>query len=109
MKIPLATAQDSHSQGLLEHPHYTRPAEFRGWGVPEILLSGNHAEVARWRRQQSLLRTAQSRPDLLAKADLTEQERHFLQQVLAVRAEPTADPEHPFNLTTAGHKDTEDL
>ena len=55
----------SHATGLLEYPHYTRPPEFRGWGVPEVLLSGNHAEIARWRREQSLLRTLEKRPDLL--------------------------------------------
>jgi tRNA (guanine37-N1)-methyltransferase len=66
---------DSHTNGLLEYPQYTRPQNFRGWEVPPILLSGNHAEVARWRREQSILRTMERRPDLLAKADLTEEER----------------------------------
>ena len=61
-----AIVQDSHSSGLLEHPHYTRPAEFRGLAVPEELLSGNHARVAAWRKAQSLLRTRQRRPELLA-------------------------------------------
>jgi tRNA (guanine37-N1)-methyltransferase len=75
---PLSSADDSFAQGLLEHPQYTRPAEFRGMKVPEVLLSGNHAEIARWRRQQSLLRTAQRRPDLLARADLTEEEKQWL-------------------------------
>jgi tRNA (guanine37-N1)-methyltransferase len=75
---PLSSADDSFAQGLLEHPQYTRPAEFRGMSVPEVLLSGNHAEIARWRRQQSLLRTAQRRPDLLARADLTEEEKQWL-------------------------------
>lgn len=56
---------ESFSEGLLEYPQYTRPAEFRGWPVPEILLSGNHAEIARWRREQSLLRTRHLRPDLV--------------------------------------------
>jgi len=78
---PLATAHDSHASSLLEHPHYTRPALFRGWAVPEVLLSGNHAEVARWRRQQSLLRTYQRRPDLLARADLSAEDREFLQRL----------------------------
>ncbi|MCI0541544.1 MAG: tRNA (guanosine(37)-N1)-methyltransferase TrmD [Verrucomicrobiales bacterium] len=55
---------DSFSQGLLEYPHYTRPADFRGWKVPEVLLSGNHADIARWRREQALLRTRLKRPDL---------------------------------------------
>lgn len=79
---PLATVQDSHASGLLEHPHYTRPAVFRGWAVPEVLLSGNHAEVARWRRQQSLLRTCQRRPDLLAKAELSAEDQEFLQHLV---------------------------
>jgi tRNA (guanine37-N1)-methyltransferase len=57
---------ESHAGGLLEYPHYTRPAEFRGWQVPDVLLSGNHAEIARWRRRQALERTRQRRPDLLA-------------------------------------------
>jgi tRNA (guanine37-N1)-methyltransferase len=75
---PLSSADDSFAQSLLEHPQYTRPAEFRGMSVPEVLLSGNHGEIARWRRQQSLLRTAQHRPDLLARADLTEEEKQWL-------------------------------
>ncbi len=67
--------EESHVGGLLEYPHYTRPAEFRGWNVPEVLLSGNHAEIARWRREQRIHRTAARRPDLLARADLTAEER----------------------------------
>lgn len=69
---------DSHASGLLEYPHYTRPAEFRGWTVPEVLLSGDHARIARWRREQALLRTWQRRPDLLSTAQLTESDRKFL-------------------------------
>jgi tRNA (guanine37-N1)-methyltransferase len=57
---------ESHAGGLLEYPHYTRPADFRGWQVPDVLLSGNHAEIARWRRRQALERTRERRPDLLA-------------------------------------------
>ena len=60
-----SAADESFSHGLLEYPHYTRPAEFRGMKVPEILLSGNHAEIARWRAEQARLRTAERRPDLL--------------------------------------------
>jgi tRNA (guanine37-N1)-methyltransferase len=78
---PLAAAKDSHAGGLLEHPHYTRPAEFRGWQVPEALLSGNHAEIRRWRRQQALLRTYERRPDLLATAHLTEEDMVFLREL----------------------------
>ncbi|MGC8744819.1 MAG: tRNA (guanosine(37)-N1)-methyltransferase TrmD [Verrucomicrobiia bacterium] len=59
--------EESFSTGLLEYPHYTRPSDFRGWKVPEVLLSGNHAEIAKWRRQQSLKRTMERRPDLYNK------------------------------------------
>ena len=69
---------DSHATGLLEYPHYTRPPEFRGWNIPEILLSGDHGKIARWRREQALLRTWLRRPDLLAKADLSPKDRQFL-------------------------------
>ena len=60
-----SAADDSFSSGLLEAPQYTRPAEFRGWKVPDVLLSGNHAEIARWRKEQALKRTRENRPDLL--------------------------------------------
>jgi tRNA (guanine37-N1)-methyltransferase len=60
-----SAADDSFSNGLLEAPQYTRPAEFRGWKVPEVLLSGNHAEIARWRKEQAVNRTRENRPDLL--------------------------------------------
>ncbi len=75
---PEGAADDSHASGLLEYPHYTRPPEFRGWRVPDMLLSGDHARIARWRREQSLLRTWKQRPDLLAAAPLTEADRKFL-------------------------------
>jgi len=76
-----ATAKDSHSSGLLEHPHYTRPAEYRGHGIPEILLSGHHAKQAEWRRQQSLARTLARRPDLLDKANLSEADLAYLESL----------------------------
>jgi tRNA (guanine37-N1)-methyltransferase len=60
-----SAADDSFSNGLLEAPQYTRPADFRGWKVPEVLLSGNHAEIAKWRREQAIKRTRENRPDLL--------------------------------------------
>ncbi len=66
-----STLEESHSGNLLEYPHYTRPSEFRGWNVPGVLLSGNHAEIAKWRRKESLRRTKQRRPDLFAKLDLS--------------------------------------
>lgn len=62
-----SSVDESFSAGLLEYPHYTRPAEFRGWGVPEVLMSGNHAEIERWRRAQATRRTAERRPDLWEK------------------------------------------
>lgn len=73
-----AIIEDSFGQRLLEWPHYTRPPEFRGLRVPEVLLSGDHARVARWRREQALARTLRRRPDLLAQADLSPQDRAFL-------------------------------
>ena len=75
---PDAPAKDSHAAGLLEHPHYTRPPVFRGWEVPEVLRSGDHGRIARWRREQSLRRTWERRPDLLAQADLTPEERALI-------------------------------
>ena len=77
---PAGAIDDSHAGGLLEYPHYTRPPEFRGWEVPEVLLSGDHARVDRWRREQALLRTWQRRPDLLERAELTEAEWAWLRQ-----------------------------
>ena len=71
-------SDDSFATGLLEYPQYTRPPEFRGHGVPEILVSGDHARVARWRREQALRRTYRRRPDLLASARLSDQDRQFL-------------------------------
>jgi tRNA (guanine37-N1)-methyltransferase len=75
---PDGVMDDSHASGLLEYPHYTRPADFRGWKVPEVLLSGDHLRIERWRREQSILRTWQRRPDLISAADLSEREREFL-------------------------------
>jgi tRNA (guanine37-N1)-methyltransferase len=77
---PTGALDDSHAAGLLEYPHYTRPPDFRGWGVPDVLLSGDHGKVDRWRREQALLRTLQRRPDLLERADLTETERAWLRR-----------------------------
>ncbi|MGE5249483.1 MAG: tRNA (guanosine(37)-N1)-methyltransferase TrmD [Bacteroidota bacterium] len=76
---PEGAADDSHASGLLEYPHYTRPPEFRGWAVPEVLLSGDHARIEKWRREQSLLRTFRRRPDLLEKAVLSEADRKLLE------------------------------
>jgi len=78
---PKAPLDDSHATGLLEYPHYTRPPQFRGWGIPDVLLSGNHAEIDRWRRQESLRRTYHLRPDLLLKAELSQEDLDFLAQL----------------------------
>ena len=69
---------ESHTAGLLEYPQYTRPEVFRQWAVPEILRSGNHGEIARWRRQQAIRRTARRRPDLIEKAELTLEEKEIV-------------------------------
>ncbi len=77
----LSAAHESFSEGLLEHPHYTRPAEFRGWRVPDVLRSGDHGRVDRWRKAQSLARTTASRPDLIeARGGLTDAERALLEE-----------------------------
>jgi len=76
-----AAAEESFQTGLLEYPHYTRPRIFEGHAVPEVLLSGDHAAIARWRRQQALRRTVRQRPDLLAKARLTPEDRDFLKSL----------------------------
>jgi len=78
---PDGAQDDSHASGLLEYPHYTRPPEFRGWKVPEILLSGDHARIARWRREQSLIRTLQKRPDMLAQVQLSNKDELFLTKI----------------------------
>ena len=76
-----STQDDSFTTGLLQHPQYTRPAEYRGLAVPAVLLSGNHAEVDRWRRRESLRRTLERRPDLLASAELSEEDRRVLERL----------------------------
>jgi tRNA (guanine37-N1)-methyltransferase len=65
--------------GLLEYPHYTKPSEFRGWKVPDILLSGDHAKIEKWRREQALSRTLNKRPDMLEEAELSEKDKKFIQ------------------------------
>jgi tRNA (guanine37-N1)-methyltransferase len=78
---PSAPHQDSHATGLLEQPQYTRPLTFRELRVPDILLSGNHGEVGRWRRRESLRRTFERRPDLLRRAELSEEDKQFLSEL----------------------------
>lgn len=76
-----SAVEDSFSTGLLEYPHYTRPAEFRGWKVPDILLSGHHANIDKWRLRESLRRTYERRPDLLDKLELTPEMKKWLQEI----------------------------
>ncbi|WP_164215550.1 tRNA (guanosine(37)-N1)-methyltransferase TrmD [Virgibacillus sp. YIM 98842] len=73
--------EDSFSTGLLEHPHYTRPAEFRGMKVPDVLLSGNHAKIEKWRKRESLKRTWLRRPELLNNLDLDKEEEKLLEEI----------------------------
>jgi tRNA (guanine37-N1)-methyltransferase len=73
-------AEESHTSGLVEYPQYTRPPEFRGLTIPEVLLSGHHAKVAEWRRWQALCRTKARRPNLLARMNLSERDRRLLEQ-----------------------------
>lgn len=80
---PASASDDSFSQGVLEYPQYTRPYDFRGHKVPEILLSGNHGEIAKWRRKQSLLKTYIKRPDLLARVELSPEDKELLAEVRA--------------------------
>ncbi len=76
---PDGTLDDLHASGLLEYPHYTRPPEFRGWGVPEVLVSGDHARIARWRREQSLQRTWARRRDMLDRAELSQADLKYIE------------------------------
>ena len=78
-----SAATESFSTGLLEYPQYTRPADFRGWRVPGVLLSGNHRLIDAWRRRESLRKTALRRPDLLSRAGLTEEDRKILEEIKA--------------------------
>lgn len=77
-----STEEESHSQNLLEYPQYTRPPEFRGWGIPDVLLSGHHENVARWRRKEALRKTRARRPDLFAQLDLSnKQDKKILKEL----------------------------
>ncbi len=84
---PTSTSEESFSSSLLEYPHYTRPAEFRGMAVPEVLVSGHHGAIRQWRRKQAILTTASIRPDLLqgaaAESVLTDEERQWIGQTVA--------------------------
>ena len=78
---PTGAEDDSHAMGLLEYPHYTRPPEFRGSRVPDVLLSGDHGRIDKWRREQALERTFRKRPDMLEKAQLSAADRKFLNEL----------------------------
>ncbi len=91
---------DSHVTGLLEYPQYTRPATYRGWAVPEVLLSGNHAQIAKWRREQAIRRTLQRRPELLDKADLCLEERQLAARLSASDGRETTFNEFPPQFTS---------
>jgi tRNA (guanine37-N1)-methyltransferase len=78
---PTGAQDDSHAMGLLEYPHYTRPPEFRGWKVPDVLLTGAHVKIDKWRREQALLRTLKKRPDMLEKAELSKEDLKFLENL----------------------------
>lgn len=96
---PDGAQDDSFASGLLEYPHYTRPVEFRDWRVPEVLLSGNHAEIARWRREQSLLRTLKRRPDLLDQIDLLPADKKYLAKLKENTNPEELNPNDPENAT----------
>ena len=86
---PTGAEDDSHSMGLLEYPHYTRPPEFRSWQVPEVLLSGDHAKIEKWRKEQSLVRTLTRRPDILEKAELSEADKKIVERLRSKVREET--------------------
>ncbi len=104
---PGSTTEESHTAGLLEYPQYTRPPEFRGWRVPEILLSGDHGKVERWRRRESLRRTRDDRPDLLARADLTPLDHKLLAELAAEDAQqtPNSTRQAPPNASPSAEQD----
>jgi tRNA (guanine37-N1)-methyltransferase len=76
-----SASSDSFSTGLLEYPHYTRPANYREWHVPDVLLSGNHRDIQTWRRKESLKRTYMRRPDLIESVELSEEDRKILNEI----------------------------
>jgi tRNA (guanine37-N1)-methyltransferase len=86
-----SVAADSFARGLLDHPHFTRPAEFRGWPVPEVLLSGHHAHIDAWRRREALRRTLRERPDLIPGAALDDDDRRVLRELCEEGADDERD------------------
>ncbi len=88
-----SSLDESHSDGLLEYPQYTRPEFYKGWEVPEILLSGNHAQIAGWRREQVIRRTLERRPDLLGKTTLGQKERQLVERLVSTSKQANTDKE----------------
>ncbi len=82
-----SAAGDSFYEPILEYPQYTKPAEYNGWKVPEVLMSGHHANIARWRRKEALKRTLANRPDLLAKLKMTPEDKRIMAEILAEKEE----------------------
>ena len=101
-----SAVQESFGEGLLDWPHYTRPEEWRGRRVPQVLRGGNHAQIARWRRQQALGRTAERRPDLIGRLALEDLDVRLLEEYRAARASeqtsPAAGPQGPAGQTSVG-------
>ncbi len=91
----VSAQEDSHVNGLLEYPQYTRPADFQGWAVPEVLLSGNHAQIARWHREQIVRRTLERRPDLINKTELGREEKEMVKQLTALNKAKSSLNEEP--------------
>jgi tRNA (guanine37-N1)-methyltransferase len=81
-----SVAEDSFARGLLDAPSFTRPAEFRGWPVPDVLVSGHHAEIRRWRKREAVRRTLERRPDLVERAELDDEEREILDELMKERS-----------------------
>ncbi len=88
-----SSLDESHSDGLLEYPQYTRPEVYKGWEVPEILLSGNHAQIAAWRREQVIHRTLERRPDLLGKTVLGQKERQLVERLVSTSKQANTNKE----------------
>lgn len=88
---PDSIRHESFWEGILDHPHYTRPEEYRGWRVPEVLLSGHHAEIEKWRRRKAFERTLRQRPELLERAPLTDEDRRLLGEIRRESAETSRD------------------
>jgi tRNA (guanine37-N1)-methyltransferase len=86
-----SVAADSFSRGVLDHPQFTRPAEFRGWTVPEVLVSGHHARIEAWRKREAITRTVRERPDLLATANLDDEERRLVRELSREGADHEGD------------------